>query len=141
MNPPSHLSPQQLTALLKLAGIERLGQAVLIKPRNHVWQLIAANDVFFLKLYTKDMKTNVNTTDNWLRMRDTHQPALTFEEMMRELHALVLSGKVRGFGDIKSLVYLSMLWVKHKELQRSTEPPFFVMRLMNMVGKLVGYNI
>ena len=74
-------------------------------------------------------------------MRDTHQPALTFEEMMRELHGLVHSGKIHGFGDFKLLVYLSMLWVKHKELQRSIQPPFFVMRLMNIVGKLIGYKI
>jgi quercetin dioxygenase-like cupin family protein len=85
--------------------------------------------------------TFVNCTDNWLKMRDTHQPALTFEEMMRELHGLVHSGKIRGFGDLKSLVYLSMLWVKHQELQRSIQPPFFVMRCMSVVGKLIGYKI
>ena len=82
-----------------------------------------------------------NIGDGWLRMRDTHQPALTFEEMMRELHGLVHSGKIKGFNDLKSLIYLSMLWVKHQELQRSIQPPFFVMRIMALVGKLVGYKI
>ena len=82
-----------------------------------------------------------NNTTNWLKMRDTHQPALTFEEMMRELHGLVHSGKIKGFNDFKSLVYLSMLWVKHQELQRSTQPPFLVMRFMNLVGKIIGYKL
>ena len=74
-------------------------------------------------------------------MRDTHQPALSFEEMMRELHGLVMSGKVKGFSDPKSLMYLSMLWVKHKDLQQSTQPPFFVMRGMAWIGRLLGYKL
>jgi hypothetical protein len=54
VNPPDNLSPQQLTALLKFRGIDRPGQAVLFKPRNHAWRVTAADDVFFLKVYTKD---------------------------------------------------------------------------------------
>jgi hypothetical protein len=54
MNPPDNLSLQQMTTLLKFAAIEGPGQAVLLKRRNHVWRLTAADDVFFLKVYTKD---------------------------------------------------------------------------------------
>jgi len=85
--------------------------------------------------------TFVNATDVWLRMRDTHQPALTFEAMMRELHTLVHAGKIQGFGDLRSLIYLSMLWVRHQEVQRSVQPPFVVMRCLHIVGKLLGYKI
>ncbi|MBC7776952.1 MAG: hypothetical protein H7246_16090 [Phycisphaerae bacterium] len=60
---------------------------------------------------------------------------------MRELHGLVLSGKIKGFGDFRSLIHLSMLWVKHQEVQRSISPPFFVMRMLAMTGRVIGYKI
>ena len=82
-----------------------------------------------------------NTKEEWLKMRDTHLPALSFEEMMRDLHSMVHSGKVRGFKDMKSLIYLSMLWVKYKEVQRSVSPPFFVMKLMSGIGTMIGYKL
>ncbi len=74
-------------------------------------------------------------------MRDTHTPALSFEEMMRQLHSLVQQGKIKGFNNLKSLIYLSMLWVKHKEVQRSVNPPFAIMRFMALIGKLIRYKI
>ncbi|MBI3258819.1 MAG: cupin domain-containing protein [Ignavibacteriae bacterium] len=82
-----------------------------------------------------------NITNSWLRMQDVHSPALSFEEMMRELHDLVQSGKVKGFNNPRSLLYLSMLWVKHKEVQHSVTPPFFVMKVMATIGKLIGYKL
>jgi len=82
-----------------------------------------------------------NTGDAWLKMRDTHAPALSFEEMMRELHTLVVGGKIKGFKDARSLVYLSMLWVKHKQVQRSVKPPFFVMRAMALAGSVLGFKV
>ena len=82
-----------------------------------------------------------NNQDRWLKMQDTHLPALSFEEMMRSLHALVLCGKIKGFNDFKSLVYLSMLWVKHSEVQKSIKPPFFIMKSMAAFGKWRGYKI
>ena len=130
--PPMHIHPRQQETYNVLEG-EALfmlnGKELIVKEGETVE--IPANTPHTFK----------NNTINWLKMRDTHQPALTFEEMMRELHGLVHSGKIKGFNDFKSLVYLSMLWVKHQELQRSTQPPFLVMRFMNLVGKIIGYKL
>lgn len=130
--PPSHLHPRQQETYEVLEGEAEfiLGAAKRsVKPGDRI------------EIPANTPHTFVNITDVWLKMRDTHQPALTFEEMMRELHGLVQSGKIKGFNDFRSLVYLSMLWVKHSELQRSVQPPFFVMRLMAILGKLLGYQI
>jgi Ser/Thr protein kinase RdoA (MazF antagonist) len=54
MHAPDDLVPSRMTALLQFADIARPGHAVLLKRRNHVWRLTAANDVFFVKVYTKD---------------------------------------------------------------------------------------
>jgi len=130
--PPSHIHPSQQETYDVLEGEAEfiLGdKTILVKQGDKVE--IPANTPHTFK----------NTTDSRLRMQDTHLPALTFEEMMRELHGLVHSGKIKGFNDFKSLIYLSMLWVKHKELQRSTQPPFFVMQTMALVGQLLGYKL
>ena len=130
--PPTHIHPRQQETYEVLEGEAEF----LLDGKKRI---VKQGETIEIPLGTPH--TFVNTSDNWLRMRDTHQPALTFEEMMRELHGLIHSRKVRGFGDLRSLVYLSMLWVKHQELQRSTQPPFFVMQCMNVVGKLIGYKL
>jgi len=74
-------------------------------------------------------------------MKDTHQPALGFEEMMTRLHNLVERGKVRGFKDLKSIIYLSMLWVKFKNEQRSLNPLYWAMKLMATLGRAMNYEL
>jgi mannose-6-phosphate isomerase-like protein (cupin superfamily) len=130
--PPIHIHPKQHETYEVLEGEAEfiLGEKKLIVKQGEK-----------VEIPPNTPHTFKNNTNNWLKMRDSHQPALTFEEMMRQLHDLVHSGKIRGFRDFKSLVYLSMLWVKHKELQQSIQPPFIVMRFMTLVGKLMGYKI
>ncbi len=130
--PPSHIHPNQIETYDVLEGEAEfvLGDKTFTVKQGDKVE-IPANTPHTFK----------NNTTVWLRMQDTHLPGLTFEEMMRELHGLVQSGKVRNFQDFKSLIYLSMLWVKHKELQRSANPPFFVMQAMALVGKLMGYKL
>ena len=94
-----------------------------------------------IEIPAKTPHTFRNNTAQWLKMQDTHLPALSFEPMMRELHGLVADKKVAGFKDMKSLVYLSMLWVKHKDVQRSVSPPFFVMQTMSAIGKMLGFRL
>ncbi len=130
--PPIHLHPRQHETYDVLAGEAEftLGKRKVTVKQGET-----------IEIPPNTPHTFKNITNDWLRMRDTHQPALSFEEMMRELHGLVLSGKIRGFQDFRSLVYLSMLWVKHHEVQRSVHPPFFMMRLINLVGKVLGYKL
>lgn len=132
LGPPAHIHPSQHETYDVLEGEAefQLGGKTL-----HV----KAGDKVDIPPNTSHTFKNVGA--GWLKMRDTHEPALSFEEMMRGLHRLVTTGKVKGFGDPRSLIYVSMLWVKHDELQRSVSPPFFVMRCMAMVGKLLGYQL
>lgn len=130
--PPMHIHPHQQETYEVLEGeVEfMLGKKKKVLKKGEKIE-IPANTPHTFK----------NITDNWLKMQDTHIPALTFEEMMRELHGLVQAGKIKGFSNFKSLLYLSMLWVKHKDLQRSTKPPFFVMKFMAAIGRLLSYKI
>lgn len=130
--PPLHLHPKQLETYEVLEGEAEFivgGEKIIVKQ---------GEKVIIPRLTPHTFKNN---TGHWLKMKDTHIPALTFEEMMRELHQLVKTDKVTGFNNPKSLIYLSMLWVKHRELQQSVSPPFFIMKIMNALGKLIGYKI
>lgn len=130
--PPLHIHPFQLETYEVLEGEAEfiLGdKKVLLKKGERI------------DIPARTPHTFRNITNDWLKMQDTHTPALTFEEMMRELHGLVQKGKIKGFKDFNSLIYLSLLWVKHKDLQQSTNPPFFVMKCMAVIGKLLGYKL
>lgn len=132
LGPPMHLHPNQHETYQVLEGeaefmlgtkkvIVKQGETVEIPPNTpHTFR---------------------NPTNQWLKMQDTHAPALTFEEMMRELHGLVSAGKVKSLSDFQSMIYMSMLWVKHKEVQTSVKPPFFVMKAIAFIGKLAGYKL
>ncbi len=61
--------------------------------------------------------------------------------MMRGLHALAKEGKVKSLYDPKSLIYVSVLWVKHAEVQHSTQPPWLIMKTLAGIGKLLGFKI
>lgn len=130
--PPLHYHPKQKETYEVLEGVAEfiLGNKKLIVKQGEKIE-IPANTPHTFK----------NISDGWLKMQDTHLPALSFEEMMRDLHVLVHSGKITGFKNFKSILYLSMLWVKHKEVQHSVSPPFFMMKLMASIGKFRGYKI
>jgi mannose-6-phosphate isomerase-like protein (cupin superfamily) len=94
-----------------------------------------------IEIPPKTSHTIKNTTGSWLRMKDTLWPALGFEEQMRELHGLVHGGKVTGFRDLKSKIYLSMLCVKYEDVHHSVKYSFKKIKLAASVGKFMGYKI
>ncbi|HMG15675.1 MAG TPA: cupin domain-containing protein [Saprospiraceae bacterium] len=131
--PPLHFHPNQTETYEVLEGeVEFIlsGKVIRLKP----------GEIINIPINTPH--TFKNITENWLKMKDTHIPALSFEEMMRDLHQLVIkSGKIKSFKDVKSLIYLSMLWIKYKDSQRSVDPPYFIMKIMAGIGKLTGFKI
>ncbi len=131
--PPMHFHPLQIETYEVIEGeVEFIIANNIIKLKQ--------GDKIEIPINTPHTFKNLN--NNWLKMKDTHMPALSFEEMMRELHELVIDQrKIKGFNDLKSLIYLSMLWVKHKDSQISVKPPFFVMKIMAGLGKILGFKI
>jgi hypothetical protein len=61
--------------------------------------------------------------------------------MMTDFEGLIKAGKLSSTKDIKSLIYLSMVFRKYKDSVASVEPPNFVMALMAGLGKLFGFKI
>lgn len=130
--PPMHLHPAQYETYQVLEG-----EAEFIL--NHKKVIVKQGES--IEIPPNTPHTFRNTKSTWLKMQDVHTPALSFEEMMRELHGLVQAGKVKSLSDFKSMVYMSMLWVKHKELQASVEPPFWIMKVIAFFGKLLNFRL
>ena len=83
-----------------------------------------------------------NTTTAEVRLVNVHKPALSFERFFRRFHALVCAGKLKlppkEFG---SLVLVSMLFVEHEQEIRSAKPPHTLMRVLALVGRMLGYRL
>ena len=79
--PPKHFHPNQQESYAVLEGEAEFilrGKKIIVKKGEK------------LDIPENTPHTFKNNQDRWLRMQDTHLPALSFEEMMRSLHALVL---------------------------------------------------
>ena len=70
-----------------------------------------------------------------------HTPALHFEEYIAGLYKLVINGKIKNPMNFSSRIYLSMLWIKHKEDLIAVKPPYFVMSALAGLGKILRYKI
>jgi mannose-6-phosphate isomerase-like protein (cupin superfamily) len=77
-----------------------------------------------------------------VRLLNVHKPALNFERFFRRFHALVAGGRLKlPPKDFASLVLISMLFVEHEQEIRSAKPPQTVMRVLAMLGRMLGYRL
>lgn len=82
-----------------------------------------------------------NTTDEYVRLYNTHQPAMAYEDFFHGLHKFAKSGLVKdGRMGFKSIVGISTLWTNYSREIVAVKPPAFVMRVLGLYGKLIGLN-
>ena len=82
-----------------------------------------------------------NTTNEFVRVYNTHQPAMEFESFFKGLHKFAKSGLIKnGKMNFKSLVGISTLWTNYSKEIVSVKPPSFVMKVLGMFGRLAGMN-
>lgn len=82
-----------------------------------------------------------NTTDEFVRVYNTHQPAMRFEDFFKGLHKFAKSGLVKNEKmNFKSLVGISTLWTNYSKEIVSVKPPSFIMRVLGAFGRLIGMN-
>lgn len=72
-----------------------------------------------------------------VRLVNTHRPALRFEAMFRELHALIKTGRIKRLPpkDPRSLIYAGMLFDKYAEEQRMVKPPKAAFTALALIGR------
>jgi mannose-6-phosphate isomerase-like protein (cupin superfamily) len=83
-----------------------------------------------------------NATNDYVRVYNTHQPAMQFEGFFKGLHKFANSGLVKnGKMSFKSVAAIATLWGNYPREIVSVKPPAFVMRIMGAIGRLMGTNI
>ena len=63
-----------------------------------------------------------NGSSSMVRVRDTHRPALGFDEYVATLGRLAEAGKLRSLRDPRAAIYLAMVWREHRRMQVATSP-------------------
>ena len=82
-----------------------------------------------------------NITDEFVRVYNTHEPAMEFESFFKGLHKFAKSGLVKnGRMNFKSIVGVSTLWTNYPKEIVSVKPPSFVMKALGVYGRLMGMN-
>lgn len=83
-----------------------------------------------------------NSSDAVVRVYNTHEPALRFDEYFVGLHRLVVRGIISPRGMTpKALLYLALLMTSHKGEIISVKPPDGLMRFLGFLGRALGYRI
>lgn len=80
-----------------------------------------------------------NNTNQEVRVYNTHQPAMAFEDFFKGLEKFSKSGLVKnGKMNFKAVVGISTLWTNYRKEIQSVKPPYFVMRILGAYGRLIG---
>ena len=73
---------------------------------------------------------------------NVHKPALDFERFFRRLHKLVTEQGVKlPPKNFRSAVLMGMLFTAHEEENVTVQPPQVVMRILAVLGRLLGYRL
>ncbi len=82
-----------------------------------------------------------NATAEPVRVYNTHQPALNFENFFRGLSQFANSGLVKnGKMTFKAIIGVSTLWTNYRDEIVSVKPPAFVMKVLGFIGRRMGIN-
>lgn len=84
-----------------------------------------------------------NSSREAVRLVNTHRPALRFEAMFRELHALIQQGKIKRLPpkDPRSAIYAAMLFAKYPDEQRMVKPPQALFNSLARLGRMLGLKL
>ena len=83
-----------------------------------------------------------NASDLPARVYNTHRPALRFGEYFAALDRVVNSGAIRdGRMTPKVILHMAVLMTSFEDEIRSVKPPHAVMRVLALVGRLLGYRV
>ena len=130
--PPIHLHPNQDETFTVLQG------TLEIYRQDRWHQLSAGEEIFIPK-----------KTPHTFRSRDMEgcfyeyvvTPKGGFTDMLRTFERLMNADKIRSNSDIRSLIYLAMIFKKHESEVVSVNPPPFVMTTLAGLGKLMGFKL
>jgi mannose-6-phosphate isomerase-like protein (cupin superfamily) len=131
--PPVHLHPNAEESYEVLEG----SLEVLI---GNEWRTLRAGEKATVPPGTPH---TLRMTAEPVRLINVHRPALRFEAMFREMHALIQAGKIKRLPakDPRSAIYAAMLFAKYTEEQRMVKPPAGLFMTLALLGKTLGLKL
>jgi mannose-6-phosphate isomerase-like protein (cupin superfamily) len=81
-----------------------------------------------------------NRGETRARFLNRHAPAYGFQAHLETLDRLVRAGKIRGWKDPRSLMYMSMSVLEHRP-SVSVKPPQWIVNLLGRAGRRLGYKL
>jgi mannose-6-phosphate isomerase-like protein (cupin superfamily) len=131
--PPVHLHPNAEESYEVLEG----SLEVLI---GNQWRTLRAGEKAIVAPGTPH---TLRMTGEPVRLINVHRPALRFEAMFRDLHALIQAGKIKRLPpkDPRSAIYAAMLFAKYSDEQRMVKPPDGLFRALALLGKTLALKL
>jgi mannose-6-phosphate isomerase-like protein (cupin superfamily) len=132
--PPLHAHPHMEERFEVLSG-------VLDIYLDGNWREVRTGETITVPAETPHTVRNLHEQE--VRMRNMHAPALEFPNYIASPHELVTTGKVRSLPprDLRSVIYLAMLFAAHEHTLISIKPPQRLMRALAFIGARCGYRL
>jgi quercetin dioxygenase-like cupin family protein len=132
MGPPRHTHPTQEESWTVVAG----ELSVFV---DGDWRSLSAGESLTISPGT--VHTLKNRSQETVRFRDVHAPALDFQEYIENLDRLRASGKLSSRMTPRTLIYGAMVLVDHRPMQLSASAAQRTGEsLLAMIGRLLGYR-
>lgn len=105
------------------------------------WQTLHAGDK--VTVPRGKPHTLANASAEPVRLINIHRPALRFEAMFRELHALIKHGRIKQLPpkDLQSMIYAGMLFAKYSDENHMTKPPMAVFKALALLGRSLRLKV
>ena len=132
IGPPRHSHPAQEESWTVQSG----ELSVLV---GTLWRTLRAGES--LTIAPGTVHTIANRSKATVRVRDTHSPALDFQDYIEDLDALTRSGKLSTRMTPRTLIYGAMVLVAHRPMQLTANPGQRAAEsILATVGHLLGYR-
>ena len=82
-----------------------------------------------------------NSTNEITKTMNTHNPGLRFQEYLEVMQKLIQEGKITNMTGFQSGIYLSLHTLEFSNEAIPVQPPYWFIKLMASIGKLLGYKI
>jgi mannose-6-phosphate isomerase-like protein (cupin superfamily) len=130
--PPKHFHPRQEERWRVLEG----DLSVFV---NDGWRTVGEGES--LSIPPNTVHTLRNTSSRVVRFRDTHEPALDFQDYIEALHRQAAAGKITSRINPSTLIRGAMILRQHRTTQLSARPVQRVAETaLSVVGRVLGYR-
>jgi mannose-6-phosphate isomerase-like protein (cupin superfamily) len=132
VSPPPHVHPQQINTFEVLEGTVEL----MVDGR---WRTFHAGERATVPAGT--LHTFRNRSGAPVRILDTHEPALRFEDYLEHIHKLMKSRGLKRGNDPRVAIYLSMVTLEYPDIVRSTRlRDRVLLKALAVGGRLLRMN-